>query len=55
MLIEIEEKHTRKPVEETINFVRSLNYEAYVYNNNKLISYNDQSNGKEINYIFINK
>ncbi len=55
LLIEIEEKHTRKPVEETINFVRSLNYEAYVYNNNKLISYNDQSNGKEINYIFINK
>ena len=55
LLIEIEEKHTRKPVEETINFVRSLNYEAYVYNNNKLISYNDQSNGIEINYIFINK
>ena len=55
LLIEIEEKHTRKPVEETINFVRSLNYEAYVYNNNKLISYNDQLNGKGINYIFINK
>ncbi len=56
LLIEIEEKHTRKPIEETINFVKSLNYEAYVYNGGKLVSFSGQSNGKkEINYIFINK
>ena len=56
LLIEIEEKHSKKPVEETINFIKSLNYNAFVYKERTLIEFNEKNkNQKEINYIFIKK
>ena len=33
LLVEIEQKHTNKPVEQTINFIKSHNYNAFVYRN----------------------
>ena len=56
LLIEIEEKHTKKPVEETINFIKSLNYNAFVYKERTLIEFDGiNKNQRERNYIFIKK
>ncbi len=56
LLVEIEEKHTKKPIEETINFIKSLNYNAFIYKEKTLIEFNEKNkNQKEINYIFIKK
>ena len=56
LLIEIEQKHTKKPVEQTINFIKSLNYNAFVYKNNELVILNENKvNQNEINYIFIQR
>ena len=56
LLVEIEEKHTKKPIEETINFIKSLNYNAFIYKEKTLIEFNETNkNQKEINYIFIKK
>tara|TARA_A100001015_G_C14894435_1_gene673809 strand:+ start:239 stop:982 length:744 start_codon:yes stop_codon:yes gene_type:complete len=56
MLVEIEKKHTKKPVHETINFIKTYGYEAFTYNNESLVKV-DSSNKKfkENNFIFINK
>ena len=56
LLIEIEEKHSKQPVEDTINFMKTYNYDAYVYINKKLVDFNllDKKQ-KEINYIFIHR
>ena len=54
LLVEVEEKHTRKSVKETINFINSLGYKAYflsgsnLENISKLKNYNDKNN-----YFFI--
>ena len=54
LLVEIEQKHTRKNVEETINFINSLGYKSYflsgsnLENTNKLKNYKDKNN-----YFFI--
>ena len=56
LLIEIEEKHTKNPVEETINFIKSLNYNAFVYKERTLIEFDgNNKNQTERNYIFIKK
>ena len=56
LLIEIEEKHTKKPVEETINFIKSLNYNAFIYKERTLIEFDGiNKNQRERNYIFIKK
>jgi len=56
LLIEIQEKHTKKPIEDTINFMKTYNYNAYVYIDKKLVDFNNwDKKQKEINYIFIHK
>ena len=56
LLIEIEEKHTKEPIEDTINFMKTYNYNAYVYIDKKLVDFNQRDKKqKEINYIFIHK
>ena len=54
LLVEIEKKHTKKPVEETINFIKSFNYKPFVYQNNKLMDYDKRDKDiNEINFIFV--
>ena len=54
LLVEIEEKHSKNSVEETINFINSLGYKSYylsglnLENTNKLNNYKDRNN-----YFFI--
>ena len=56
LLIEIEEKHTKEPIEDTINFMKTYNYNAYVYIDKKLVDFNQRDKKqKEINYIFIHR
>ena len=56
MLIEIEERHTKKPILETINFVKSLNYECYYLSNNDLKNLETINiNNTENNFIFLPK
>ena len=38
MLVEIEKKHTNKPIIETINFIKELNYECFYLVEDKLIN-----------------
>ena len=56
MLIEIEERHTNKPVKETINFISEMNYECFYLFESKLINIknlDDKSVGN--NFIFLPK
>jgi FkbM family methyltransferase len=56
LLIEIEEKHSKVPIEDTINFMKKYDYNPYVYINKKLIDFDlRDKKQKEINYIFIHK
>ncbi len=56
MLIEIEQKHTNKPVIETINMVESYNYNTFVFDKNELININNYKDlEKKRNFIFIKK
>ena len=56
MLIEIEERHTKIPRLETINFVKDLNYECYYLLNDNLISIDKiDENSTENNFIFLPK
>ena len=53
LLVEIEEKHTKKNVKETLNYINSLGYESFFYNKNELLSTNSLDNlNKFNNYIF---
>ena len=53
LLVEIEEKHTKKNVKETLNYINSLGYESFFYNENKLLNTNNLDNlNKFNNYIF---
>ena len=54
LLVEIEEKHSKKNVKETINFINSLGYKSYYLRNLNLVS-TDKLNSYEDknNYFFI--
>jgi len=54
MLIEIEEKYSKKSVNETINYITSFGYQAFYYDNEslkKIERLNDIN--KENNFFFI--
>ena len=55
LLVEIEEKHTKKPVLYTINKIKEFGYKVYFFKNNQIkeIIENDIPN-EERNFIFIN-
>ena len=56
MLIEIEERHTKRPILETINFVKELNYECYYLLNDNLINIDKiDTNNTGNNFIFLPK
>ncbi len=56
MLIEIEERHTKIPVKDTINFIREMNYECFHLVNDELINIeNNHSKVLENNFIFLPK
>ena len=53
LLIEIEEKHSKKKLNESINYIKALKYDVYIYKHNKLIKIEDfQIIKNEINFIF---
>jgi len=56
LLIEIEKKHTKKPVEDTINYIKKMGYECYFVLNKELISV-DHLKDKQLenNYYFLPK
>ena len=56
MLIEIEERHTSKPIKETINFINEMNYECFHLLESKLINIKNLD-GKSVgnNFIFLPK
>ena len=56
LLIEIEERHTKIPIKETINFIKNLNYNCYYFSENELkdIQSFNQTNF-ENNFIFLPK
>ena len=55
LLVEIEEKHTKKPILNTINKIKEFGYKVYFFKNKKMkeILDNDIPN-EERNFIFIN-
>ena len=54
LLVEIEKRHNKKPVMETINFINQLGYSAFYCKNNELNSIEKLKNfDKEINFYFI--
>ena len=58
MLIEIEERHTQKPIINTINLIKEYGYNAYILreNNNDLIDITKVNNfSNERNFFFIKK
>ena len=53
LLVEIEEKYTKKNVKETLNFINSLGYKSFYYNKNELVNTNSLTDlNKFNNYIF---
>lgn len=53
LLIEIEERHSKKPVFETIKFINSLGYKSYYLEKKKIISTNNLNDFKKNNnYLF---
>ena len=56
MLVEIEERHTKKPIKETINFIRNFNYNCYyLYENNMIDIDKIFPKDLENNFIFLPK
>ena len=56
MLIEIEEKHSKKPIYDTINYIIKLGYKCYFLKNNELKKIEElKSNDDENNFIFLAK
>ena len=54
LLVEIEKRHNKKPVMETINFINQLGYSAFYCKNNELNSIEKLKNfDQEINFYFI--
>jgi len=53
LLVEIEEKHSKKKVADTVSYINSLGYRSYYFDKNKLISTNNFRNFDSYNnYIF---
>ena len=56
MLIEIEERHTKRPIKDTINFIREMNYECFYLIKGELINIENAYNKVvENNFIFLPK
>ena len=56
LLVEIEEKHSKRKLVESINSIKKLDYKCYTLKNNILLETIDLENvKKEINFIFIHK
>ena len=56
MVIEIEERHTKKPIKETINFIKNLNYDCYYLSGDKMINIDEiYPKNPENNFIFLPK
>jgi len=53
MLVEIEKRHTNKPIIETINFIKELNYECFYLLEDKLINIKKNIDDKLVNNNFI--
>ena len=54
LLIEIEKRHTKEPVEKSINYIKKIGYECYFLKNKKLISVDKlQDKQLENNYYFL--
>ena len=54
LLVEIEEKHTKRNVNESINFINSLGYKSYYLSGSKLENTEKLNNYKnKNNYFFI--
>jgi len=54
LLVEIEKRHTGRPVNETIKFINNLGYNSHYLQNGKLRSTNDLENiNSENNFIFL--
>ncbi len=55
LLVEIEEKHTKKPILNTINKIKEFGYKVYFFKNNQINEIIDHKIPKEErNFIFIN-
>tara|TARA_B100000579_G_scaffold419141_1_gene417435 strand:+ start:1408 stop:2151 length:744 start_codon:yes stop_codon:yes gene_type:complete len=55
LLVEIEEKHTKKPVLYTINKIKEFGYKVYFFKNNQIKEIvEDNMPNEERNFIFIN-
>ncbi len=56
MIIEIEERHTKKPIIETINFIKKFDYNCYYLSENKMINIDEiYPKNPENNFIFLPK
>ena len=56
LLVEIEKRHTNKPVLESINYIKNIGYDCFFVKNKKLISVeNLENNDSENNYYFLPK
>ena len=54
LLVEIEEKHTNKPLDISVNRIKKLGYECYQLDENKLIKFKIENHSiKRNNFIFI--
>ena len=54
LLIEIEEKHTKKPIKDTINFVKNIGYDCYQLHNREISKFEiKKHNIKDNNFIFL--
>lgn len=54
LLVEIEEKHTKKPITETINIIKNFGYTCYQLHQDKIIKFNlEKHNIIDNNFIFI--
>jgi len=55
LLVEIEEKHTKKPILNTINKIKEFGYKVYFFKNNQIIEIVEKEiPNEERNFIFIN-
>ena len=51
-MIEIEEKHSKNNLNDSISFINSLGYKAFVYNQSKLVPFENEQLNKNNNFIF---
>ncbi len=56
LLVEIEERHTNRPVNDTIKFINDLGYNSYYVHQGSFLSTNELENiNSENNFIFLSK